>query len=80
MTLTEYKSLPLKWQAIEILKKGVMLDSRIKGIKKYILFQLDSFYVEIEYSNLQQKIVNLFSFYSTDYLEPYLKKIKLRLF
>ena len=80
MTLNEYKSLPLNWQAVEILRKGVILDSRIKGIKKFILYQLDSFYVEIEYSNLQKKIVNPFSFYSTDYLEPYLKKIKLRLF
>lgn len=75
MTIYEYQSLTPKWQAFEILNKGVMLTSRINGIKKYILFQLDSFYVEIEYSNLQEKITNLFSFCSGDYLEPYNKNV-----
>lgn len=69
MTINEYQSLPLNGQAVEILNKGVMLQSTIKGIKKYILFQLDSFYVEIEYSNLQHKIVNLFSFCSPECVE-----------
>lgn len=71
MTIDEYQSLPLNGQAIEIIQKGVMLNARINGIKKYILFQLDSFYVEIEYSNLQHKIVNLFPFCSPDHLETY---------
>ncbi|MEJ7737983.1 MAG: hypothetical protein WKF97_11190 [Chitinophagaceae bacterium] len=69
MTINEYQSLPLNGQAVEILRKGVILNSRIQGIKKYILFQLDSFYVEIEYSNLQHKIVNLFSYCSSDPVE-----------
>jgi len=69
MTINEYQSLPLNGQAVEILRKGVMLHSRIRGIKKYILFQLDSFYVEIEYSNLHHKIVNLFSFCSYELAE-----------
>ena len=80
MTIIEYQSLPLQGQAMEIFRKGILLAERITGIKKYILFKLDSFYVEIEYSNLQHKIVNLFSFSSNDHLEPYNDKMHLNLY
>jgi hypothetical protein len=71
MTITEYQALPPRRQAFQILKEGIMLNSRIHGIKEFILFKLDTFYVEIEYSNLQRKITNLFSFCSGEYLEQY---------
>jgi hypothetical protein len=80
MTINEYQSLPLQGQAMEIFHKGVLLAERITGIKKYILFKLDSFYVEIEYSNLQNKIVNLFSFCSRDHLEPYHDNMQLHVY
>jgi hypothetical protein len=76
MTINEYQSLPLQGQAMEIFQKGTLLAERITGIKKYILFKLDSFYVEIEYSNFHHKIVNLFSFCSKDHLEPYHDKMQ----
>ena len=71
MTIHEYQTLTPSSQAVQILKDGVMLNSRMQGIKEYILFKMDSFYVEIEYSKFQEKITNLFSFCSTDYLKQY---------
>jgi hypothetical protein len=57
--------------------KGVHIDERQESPYRIILYQLDSFYVEVFYHMEHNHIHRFRSFSSTDQLQPYLNKIKL---
>ena len=56
--------------------EGILLVCRKEGNYKYLLYQIDSFYVELKY-NVTNKIEPCKSFTSTNFLEPYLTQISL---
>ena len=56
-------------------EKGVHLSTRFDGVQAILLWQIDAFYVEIFYDQLDNTIEKLRSFRSTIPLRPYLKQI-----
>jgi hypothetical protein len=69
--LDEVRQIELLWSA------GVLIGSRQEGFYKILLYQIDSFYVEVFYQYFQGKMVKLKSFTDTDQLEPYLDAINI---
>ena len=67
--LDELRQIELLWSA------GVLIGSRQDGFYKVLLYQIDSFYVEVFYQYFQGKMVKIKSFSDTDQLAPYLKSI-----
>jgi hypothetical protein len=54
---------------------GVMIADRIEGEHRLILYQLDSFYIEIWYNMEDNEIQKVRSFENTEQLQPYLSQI-----
>ena len=69
--LDEVRQIELLWSA------GVLIGSRQEGFHKILLYQIDSFYVEVYYQYFQGKMVKIKSFSETDSLDPYLKCINI---
>jgi hypothetical protein len=69
--LDEVRQIEMLWST------GVLVDSRQEGFYKILLYQIDSFYVEVFYQYFQGKLVKLKSFTDTDLLEPYLTCINI---
>ena len=69
--LDEVRQIELLWSA------GVLVGSRQEGFYKILLYQIDSFYVEVFYQYFQGKMVKVKSFTDTDQLEPYLNAINI---
>ncbi|HEY1114763.1 MAG TPA: hypothetical protein VGE66_14435 [Chitinophagaceae bacterium] len=77
MTLYEYILLRPEEQANATWKFGAFIALADKGSLKVLLYQIDSFYVEVYYNCELGKIEEFRSFDSTDQLEPYLSAIDL---
>ncbi len=75
MILYHFNSLDEKMQAEAIWEHGVHIADRIEGAFKLILYQIESFYVEVWYNPAENSILKFRSFSSTTPLEPYLEKI-----
>jgi hypothetical protein len=69
--LDEVRQIELLWSA------GVLIGSRQEGLYKILLYQIDSFYVEVFYQYFQGKMVKLTSFTDTEQLKPYLDAINI---
>ena len=69
--LDEGRQIELLWSS------GVLIGSRQEGFHKILLYQIDSFYVEVFYQYFQGKMVKIKSFSETDKLDPYLKSINI---
>jgi hypothetical protein len=63
-----------------LLRKSVFLSERQTDDFVILLFQLESFYVEIYYLKESDEIVFIKCFECTDDLEPYLEKINISSF
>lgn len=75
MTLLDYKLLSLD-ECIELLyRHGVYIGKRKEGELSLLLYQLDSFYVEVFYRKHRCHIQRLHCFSSTALLDPYLHDI-----
>jgi hypothetical protein len=79
MTPYQFKALKQQEQYQMVWDKGVYLTNRIVDNNRFILYQIDSFYVEVQYNSSENKIISLKSFLSTTLLEPYLNKMKIEL-
>jgi hypothetical protein len=77
MTLYEYMILSPEEQANVTWKYGAFIAVADKGSLKVLLYQLDSFYVEVYYNCQLGRIEEFRGFHSTDELEPYLAAIDL---
>ena len=77
MTLFEFKHLTEVGQAEVLQEQGVHIATRDSLFHTLVLYQIDSFYVEVVYHRLENKIIKIRSFLSTYALEPYLEKIDL---
>lgn len=72
MTLYEFNILEQHEQHEIVLNGlGIYLDNFISGIKRYNLYAVDKFFVEIEYDSTKNKIVGLSSFKTGELLDKY---------
>jgi hypothetical protein len=77
MTLQHFNTLSQHKQHRNLLVNGVWLADRQTQESTVLLFQLDSFYVEIYFSKPGDEIIQSISFDSVDFLDPYLEDIDL---
>jgi hypothetical protein len=71
MTVKQFRRLDEMEQA-EVLWKYEPIDFRTDETFKYLLYQIDGFYVEARYHNGQNLLNGLWAFDDTNELEPYL--------
>ncbi|HMK05517.1 MAG TPA: hypothetical protein VK489_15055 [Ferruginibacter sp.] len=77
MTLKEFRSLSKDEQYILLWEKAMLIADRENHEYKYILYQLDSFYIELRLS--KHDFTELLVTFSRDRrLNPYLENIDLR--
>jgi hypothetical protein len=72
MTLYQFNSLDEMEQAETLWDKGVHIAEREDDIHKFILYQIDSFYVEVWHHKEYNVIRKLRTFSSASQLDPYL--------
>jgi hypothetical protein len=77
MTFYQFKALSEYKQYQYIKSKGVIIANRISAAYKFLLYQIDSFYVELKYNLLETKIEVIRCFSGTKDLDPYLGDISL---
>ena len=70
MTLYQFKLLRERDQYNTVWEKGILVDARITEQYKFLLYRVDTFYVEIQYNSESNKIMGLECYVdlSTDYL------------
>ncbi|WP_338357326.1 hypothetical protein [Yeosuana marina] len=71
MTLYEFNSLSEHDKYDHIFTKGEFIDYKIEKEKRFALYAIDMFFVEIEYNNEKNKIQNLRSFKTGKLLDKY---------
>lgn len=76
MTLYQFNALKEVEQA-EAVWNGVFVADREDEEHRILLYQIDSFYVEVYYDMQHNALVRFRSFSSTEQLDPYLDKINL---
>ena len=76
MTLNEFTLLSSNEQS-KALWAATMLGHRENGFFHILLYQLDSFYIEVYYDKPENVLSHFRPFSSTRYLEPYLREIDL---
>ena len=74
MTIYQFLALDGREQA-EIVWSGEIVANRIEGEYNLILYQIDSFYVEVWYHIEDNDVRKMRSFLSTEQLLPYLNQI-----
>ena len=75
MTLYEFNALSEDEKAAVLWSKGDFVIERKENNFSILLYQVQSFYVEVFYSGKENKISRLRSFSSINQLEPYLNNI-----
>jgi len=77
MTFYQFKSLSAYRQYQLLKSKGVKIADRISTAYKFLLYQIDSFYVEIKCNLFETKIEAIKCFSDTKDLDPYLGDISM---
>ncbi|WP_234735408.1 hypothetical protein [Tellurirhabdus bombi] len=72
MTLEDFQNISYDNQQEQLYYRGSLLANRYEENFIYLLYALDSFYVELQYDSLRNRLLRLSAFYSTDLLLPYL--------
>ncbi len=75
MTLFDFRNLPDTVQIDILYSEGIYVGKRKHGTSIVVLYQLESFYVEVFYTKYRRYIRNINSFQSTAFLNPYLELI-----
>ena len=75
MELEFFNALPKKAQQELLLAQGTFLTERTDGPFRIMLYQLESFYVEVHFFNLYNKVAFFSAFDNMEALEPYLDTI-----
>lgn len=76
MNLFEFQLLASKEKTDFLQQNGVYIGKRKEGESVLLLYQLESFYVEIKYRKYRRFIANIRCFESTSVLDPYLEQIE----
>ena len=79
MTLIEFRLLSESDQQEAIYKHGTYIGKRKHGRFPVLLYQLDSFYIEIYYICYRKTIDHMYSFSSTALIDPYLPQINIEI-
>ena len=74
MTLYEFSKLAADEKA-EVVWDGALVGDRTDDVYNILLYQVNSFYVEVYYQKKRNVIKRIRSFSSTDQLQPYLEKM-----
>jgi hypothetical protein len=75
MTVWDFQLLPQQKQVEILYRDGVYIGKHKAASSIILLFQLDSFYVEVFYRKYRSHIKLLHCFDSTEHLDPYLEQI-----
>ena len=75
MTKYEFQLLPEQEQINILYQQGVYIGKRKESFSIILLYQLESFYVEVFYRKYRSHVKNLHCFESTELLDPYLEQI-----
>lgn len=75
MTLMEFQDLTESEQVNTLYREGVYVGKRKQGRFKVLLYQLESFYLEVFYSSYRRHIYKIRCSDSTAMLDPYLEQI-----
>ncbi len=75
MTLFDFKLLTEADQIDLLYKEGVYIGKRKQGAASVLLYQLESFYVEVFYKKYRYYVEKVKCTDDTDCLEPYLPQI-----
>ena len=73
MTLYEFKLLDKEKQYEVTFKKGTFIDYHLETKRRFALYAVDRFFVEVEYNPEDNSMENLKSFIEGDLLERYAK-------
>lgn len=76
MTLEQFRKLE-EMEQIELLWPLPVIGHRMENGYQVLLFQLDSFYVELYHHMLRDSLEKLRAFADTQYLDIYLEKINI---
>jgi hypothetical protein len=76
MTLNEFEEMDQS-EKMEAVWEGAFITNRVDSEHEILLYQVDSFYVELYYDKKCNHISRFRSFSSTDELTPYLEQIDL---
>jgi hypothetical protein len=77
MTLSEYNQLNPSEQFEALYDHGIHIADRADDQYCIILFQLDSFYIELYFHIEQNELKKLRCFSNIDFIKPYLEEIDL---
>ena len=77
MTVIQFNILPSFKQLSLLWSKGVYLAKRIENNFSVMLYQMQSFYVEVYYDEAETEVERIYTFNNTKDLEPYLPEIAL---
>ena len=80
MTCHDFEALDEQGQINALMSKGIYLAERKDNQCRFILYQLDSFYVEIIYGLKDACKQGVHIFDNTRYLEPYLDQVNIAAF
>ena len=75
VTFDEYKKLYPDEQEFLLWNRAVELLHKEEHSYKYILYQLDSFYIEVLYNISLDSIIDLIAFENVDRLDSYMEKV-----
>ncbi len=75
MVLDFFNTRSKKTQQEILLARGSFLAERTDGPFRIMLYQLESFYVEVHFFNLYSKVAFFSAFDTVENLEPYLQSI-----
>lgn len=77
MTLLEFRRLRELKQMKIVRQRGVKLAERMDRKNRYVLYQLDGFYVEFAYDLYSSSLKEMDVFGGTVLLDPYLEAIRI---
>lgn len=75
MLLHQFNCLSNSWKYQYVLLKGVCISDRTSDSEDILLFQVDSYYIEVVFQRHTDHIINVCTFTETDELQPYLADI-----
>lgn len=76
MTLYQFKALDEEEQLEIVFSKSVQVAEREEGESSFVLYQLNSFYIELHLNNDSMK-TRIRTFSNTDLLAPYLRDLNI---
>lgn len=77
MTPQKFKQLTRQQKRNTLLRFGAFVSERSFGPMRIMLYQLDSFYIEVYFFKWSKSVAWFKTFKSTDKLNPYLQQIDL---